>query len=451
MGLRLDHPSLQDLLDESAARLAVAGAQCAVLARGEVLEAATGTANLRTQEPVTTATRFQIGSTTKVFTAALVMTLVDEGVVDLDEPVVAYLPALRFADPAATSAVTLRHLLSMTAGIDNGPYSDHGPGDDCVARYVDAFADVATLFGPGEGFGYSNAATVVAGRVVEVVTGSVWDDALRERVLSPAGLARSTTRLEEIVLDSVAVGHAAGEAGPEPVAAWALPRALGPAGSTLCSTAGDLVRLGGLFLDDGTVADGTTVLSADAVKVMHAPQVELPVRAIAEAWGVGPYIRRAGDVSIHGHSGTNTGGSSWLLWVPGHDVAVATITNSPRLGYPLAAAVVGEVFAGLGVPLPDPVTPDETLAVELDRYTGAYAAFGVVYGMSARDGVLHMAARAGDEILVETDLLPVSRDRFVPTNPAASGQRDWDVAFWGDDGAGAATHYLNGLFASRRA
>jgi CubicO group peptidase (beta-lactamase class C family) len=74
-----------------------------VLAGGEVVEAATGVLNLRTGHPVTTDSLFQIGSITKVWTVTLVMQLVDEGLLDLDEPIVTYLPEFRVADPEVTA------------------------------------------------------------------------------------------------------------------------------------------------------------------------------------------------------------------------------------------------------------------------------------------------------------------------------------------------------------
>ena len=89
-------------------------------------------------QPATTDSVFQIGSITKVWTATVVMQLVDEGLLDLDAPVVEVLPELRLADPDVTKQVTMRHLLTHTSGIDGDVFTDTGRGDDCLEKYVDA-------------------------------------------------------------------------------------------------------------------------------------------------------------------------------------------------------------------------------------------------------------------------------------------------------------------------
>ncbi|MEU6729394.1 serine hydrolase [Nonomuraea wenchangensis] len=74
--------------------------------------------SLRTQAEATTDSVFKIGSITKIWTATLIQQLVDDGVLDLDRPVRDYLPGFRLRDPAATAALTARHLLTHTGGID---------------------------------------------------------------------------------------------------------------------------------------------------------------------------------------------------------------------------------------------------------------------------------------------------------------------------------------------
>lgn len=445
----------QAFLDEVVADLGIVGAQLALFDGNDMIEVATGTARRDTDTPMTVDTRMQIGSTTKVFTATLVMTYVDEGKLDLDEPVVAYLPSFRTPDADAAATITLRHLLSMSAGIDNGPYSEYGNDDAATARYLEAFSDVANLFAPGTGYGYSNAATTVAGRVVEVVAGGAWDELLRERVLDPLELDRTRSRLEDLMMVPVAHGyHPDAEGTLHPYPAWGLTHALKAAGSTLASTAGDLVRFARIFLDGGVTADGERILSQDAVTTMHTPHVALPARYIADAWGVGPMVKEWDGGRLHGHSGTNTGSSSYLVWSPDHHVAIATIANVPPRQYPMADRIHDEVFARYGVTRPARPTPIDATDVAMDRYAGTFVADGVTYAFDrGPDGQLQMASTssAGLKSTVVTPLVCIGPDRFVPTVAEASGGRLWDVAFWGDDGHGRATHYLNGVFASRRA
>jgi CubicO group peptidase (beta-lactamase class C family) len=167
----------------------VPGASLAVLADGEVTALATGVLHKGTGVAATTDSLFQIGSITKVYTATVLLRLVDQGLASLDTPVVEILPEFRVADPEVSRRVTLRHLLSHTSGISGDFFHDTGRGDDCLARYVQACADLAQNHPLGVTFAYGNTGYIVLGRVIEVLTGMVWDQALAEQLVAPLGLA----------------------------------------------------------------------------------------------------------------------------------------------------------------------------------------------------------------------------------------------------------------------
>lgn len=446
---------MQELLDESARELGIVGAQLAYYDGEHVKEFATGIANQQTSTPVTNDTVFQVGSTTKVFNATIIMSLVDDGLLDLDEPIITYLPEISFNDDRAKE-ITLRRLLSMSSGLPNGPYSDHGRGDDCVARYVASLADIELLFPPGSAFGYSNAGTIVAGHIAERVTGQLWDDLLRQRVLDKLGLRHSATLLEELVFHPVAVGHTPMDETFEIIRKWGITRAIGPAGSVLCCSAGDLVRFGQMFLRSGRADDGQPVVSAEAVAAMQQPQVYLPVRLVVDRWGVGPYGNQWDGYDVWGHSGTNTGGSSMLLWVPEKNVAAATLVNVPPKGYPLAEVIFNELFPKVfNISKPPPERPTKSIPIDIDRYVGTFRAHEVEYTISHEGGQLTLqftvpAHHDEGQEMISTVLLPLDEDRFFPPDPHASGGRMYDVAFWGTDETGRATHFLNGVFAAKR-
>ena len=448
-----DRRALQQLLDESAESLGIVGAQLAVFDGEAVHEFATGLAIRERNLAVTPDTLFQIGSTTKVFNAAVVMALVDEGTLDLDEPVASYLGGAPLTSDVPPVDMTLRQLLSMSSGLDNGPYTDHGRGDDALGRYVASLAELPAIFEPGTAYGYSNAGTAVAGYAAQRVMGRNWETLLAERILEPLGLEHSATFPEDLLYHPVALGYSPTPSNPEGerVARWGLPRSIAPAGATLCCSAGDLVRFAGMFLRGGRSADGRQVLSEEAVETMHTPEIDMPTRIMAHRWCTGPYWKRWGGDAIYGHSGTNSGGSSLLLWCPSKGVAAATIANVPSQGYPLADKVFDTLFPEVfGIdkpqtPKPDTVTPQE---VELERYVGRFEAFGSRF--SFRVDANRLMARSEIGGALESELIPLGGDRFLPRNPAMGGNRGWDVAFWGDDGNGRATHYLNGVFAMRR-
>ena len=177
---------LEAMLAELTDRYDVPGASLAVLQDGEVTTAAVGSLNRDTGVDATTDSLFQIGSITKLFTTAAVMRLVERDELDLDEPVVKHLPEFTTADPDAARAVTLRHLLTHTSGIDGDHFLDTGRGDDVLEKYVASCAELPQQFPVGATHSYCNAGFSVAGRVLEVVTGQVWDDVLREEVLDAA-------------------------------------------------------------------------------------------------------------------------------------------------------------------------------------------------------------------------------------------------------------------------
>src|SRR5579875_2289153 len=125
----------QNRFDELAREHQVPGAVLAVVDGEQVAEVATGVLNVETGVTVTTNSVFHIASLTKMYTATLVMQLVDEGLLDLDTPVRHYLPGLRLPDEEATETVTPRHLLSHTAGFDGDNVGQYGDEPDAITRY----------------------------------------------------------------------------------------------------------------------------------------------------------------------------------------------------------------------------------------------------------------------------------------------------------------------------
>lgn len=455
--MHIDQQDLRALCARAAAELEVSGAQVAVAVGNDLVHAETGLANTDLGTAVTADTIFQIGSTTKVYTAVLMMQLADEGLMSLDQPVTTYLPAVRLATGEYWRAITPRQLMSMTSGLDNGPYTDTGRSDDCVARYVELMADIPLTFAPGTAYGYSNASTCVSGLIVERLTGRSWDDVLRDKVLGPAGLTESASLYDELPYRRVAVGHLPGT--DDAVRPWCFARGHGPAGSTLATSARDLVRFGQVFLRGGLAQDGTRLLSEAAVEVMQSRQVDVPARVFADSWCVGPYRKVWDGTEVFGHSGTTQNGSSTLLWIPEHDIAIATVVNTPPRGYPFADTVFDTVLRGwLGLPKPSRPVPDTRFEVEPAAYVGRYDAHGNRYDVSHRDGCLEVTlqrtadsapATAEPTGPITTVLRPIAPHRFLPDDDALTSNHTWDIAFT-PDGDGRAVLLHNGAFAARR-
>lgn len=371
--MTLEQEKLSVRLSDLTRKHDVPGASLAVLRDGEVVEAACGVLNLDTGVDVTADSLFQIGSITKSYTATLVMRLVEDELLDLDQPIINHLPEFQVADLDVTKRVTVRHLLSHTSGMDGDHFYDTGRGDDCLERYVESCAQLAQNHPLGSTMSYCNSGYCILGRLVEKVTGQTWDGALRERLLDPLGVTHTVTLPEEALRFRAAIGHVGEPGEPQKVApAWGLMRSCGPAG-LICATAADVLTFARLHLDDGVAADGTRLLHAATVAGMREPQVRVPDRwTLGEHWGLG-WILFGWGHDVFGHDGNTIGQSAYLRIVPGRGVAFALLANGGKAGDmadELARELLAE-HADVQVPqLPQP--PHQPVSFDPARYVGTY-------------------------------------------------------------------------------
>jgi CubicO group peptidase (beta-lactamase class C family) len=386
---KLDRAALQHRLDELAAKHHVVGASFALLDGDDVIEIATGVANMRSGLPSTPQTLFQIGSVTKVFTATLVMQLVEQGKLDLDAPIARALPELRLSRPELTQTVTIRHLLTHTSGIDGDHFADMGRGDDVLELYVASCAQLPQLYTPGKLCSYSNAGWSILGRVVEVATGMTWDSALAGLLLQPLQCASTVTLPEQAIVHPVAIGHLPGEGAdmtaPRPSPVWSLPRSLGPAGQ-ICATAADVLRFARMHLDGGRAADGTQILSATTVASMQVPHVELIDPILGDFWALGWFGSDwEGGRSI-GHDGNTIGQAAFLRLLPDHHVA-ATLLTTGGLSRAMYEELFSEVLADrAGVSVwRTPAVPEVPASIDLNVCAGTYERYGFRYEIAAGD------------------------------------------------------------------
>lgn len=424
----LDTAHWQRRLDELAARHRVPGAVLGISRGGELALAASGLLNKDTGVRTTEDSLFQIGSITKVWTTTLIMQLADEGKLDLDAPVTDVLPELRLSDPYAAKQLTVRHLLTHTSGVDGDIFTDTGRGDDCLESYVGELRSAAQIHPLGETFSYCNSGFVLAGRIVEKLTGTTWDNALKERLCAPLGLTHTVTLPEEALRFRTATGHdAQGDEDPRPVPVWGLPRSCGPAG-LITATAADVLAFARMHLSGGTTADGTRVLTQQAAHAMTEQQVALPdVHTLGDSWGLG-WIRFGADGHrLVGHDGNTIGQSAFLRLLPDQDLAVTLLTNGGG-ARDLYLDLFGELFAELaGVDLPQPLEPPaEPVTVDIGRHLGTYERAGArlevlegADGPRLRHTVTGPLAAMTPDPVQEADLVPVKDDLFVVRLPGS--------------------------------
>ncbi len=338
----------------------------------ELVEAAVGVLNKDTGVEVTTDTVFQIGSITKVWTTTVLMQLADEGLLDLDAPVAEVLPELRLADPDVTKQVTMRHLLTHTSGIDGDVFTDTGRGDDCVEKYVAGLDEAAQNHPLGATWSYCNSGFVLAGRVIEQLTGSTWDSAIKDRIVAALGLTHTITLPEEALLHRAAVGHVSeGTDEPSRVPVWMLPRSVGPAG-IIASTVADLLSFARMHLAGGAGPDGTRVLSAAGAAAMTQLQAELPAR-VGDSWGIGWARFGWNGRQLIGHDGNTHGQSAFLRLLPDEGLAVTLLTNGGSTR-DLYQDLYREIFAELAdVDMQRPLSPPaDPVSVDVQPHVGTY-------------------------------------------------------------------------------
>lgn len=402
-------------------------------------KAAAGILNVETGIEATTDSIFQIGSITKVMTASLIMQLVDEGKVKLENPVKHYIRDFAIADSEARESITVRQLLNHTNGLAGDFFPDdiHDTGNP-IARFVDRCHLLPLVHPVGEYYSYSNAAFAIAGRLIEVVTGGSWFDAMEERLFEPLGMKHSICRPMNVLRHRAAIGHF-----PDPniSSRWQLTEqsylSLGQAsaGSTPAMTPADLVVFAQAHLTQGIAKNGKEWLSKNAVSQMQQPQIQMPTTStvltshMGLAWKL-HRVKSSGRLFID-HMGGTLGQRSIICMVPDQDLSFAVLTNTAKDGViESIAATLLQAFADIDIDESQPavVTPTpENLAV----FNGAYQSFGDEFIFSVKD----------------SQLTAVHQDTVVK-NPAEVLQLRPlnDTTFWGynrDSAVAAKFQFLN--------
>jgi CubicO group peptidase (beta-lactamase class C family) len=441
--MTVDIKHWQERLALLADKHGVPGANLAILKDGEVTDTAYGVLNLRTKAEATPDSLFQIGSITKVWTATLVMQLVEEGLLDLDEPVVKYLPEFKVADAEVTKTVTTRHLLAHSSGIDGDLFLDTGRGDDCVEKYVAACADLKQNHPLGATMSYCNSGYTILGRLIEVLRGASWDAVLRERLFVPLGLTSAGTLPEEALLHRAAVGHVTlpgQDIQVTPV--WGIFRSAGPAG-LIHATARETLAFAQLHLADGVTPDGTRILSAESAQQMRQPQIEVPDKyTLGSHWGLGWILMTWDGREVYGHDGATIGQSAFMRIVPDAGVAVCLLTNGGHT-QDLFRDLFGEILAELAdLQVPARLEPPvQVPAVDLTPYVGRYAREGVEISIEATDDHLvgrvkttsALAEALGGDEQPPIEIRPIEQDLFVGRLP---NEESWTpFVFFELDGA----------------
>jgi CubicO group peptidase (beta-lactamase class C family) len=196
--------AVDDFVRSEMKRQQIPGVSLLVARDGKIIRAqGYGLSNVELQVPVRPETIFQSGSVGKQFTATAVMMLVEEGRIALDDPISKYLKD----GPAVWNQVTVRQLLSHTAGFTDYPEKFDLRRDWTEDELLKVIAGIPLAFEPGTKFAYSNLGYVTLGILIHRVTGKFYGDFLQERIFQPLGM--STTRIisEADIVPNRAAGY----------------------------------------------------------------------------------------------------------------------------------------------------------------------------------------------------------------------------------------------------
>jgi CubicO group peptidase (beta-lactamase class C family) len=314
----------------------VPGVAIGVLEDGAERHEGYGVTSVENPLEVTPDTRFQVGSITKTFTGTAICELVARGELDLDRPVREYLPGLVLADADATERVTLRHLLSHTGGWFGDYFDDTGWGDDAAAIYVERMRELPQQTPVGELWAYNNAGFALAGRVVEVVTGKRFEDAVKELVFDPLELEATTFWPWDVMTERFAVGHVGVGEELQVARPWPVGRSAHAAGG-IVSTTPDLLRYARLHLEPPPAL---------------APMQEPEAATVDEGEWVGLTWYGEDRFGTLRHGGGTNGQIALLLLAPARSFAFALLTNHSPGGLQVINAALEAAGLAAGEPTP---------------------------------------------------------------------------------------------------
>jgi CubicO group peptidase (beta-lactamase class C family) len=333
--------TVSSLARELTERFELAGLAVSVVGGEETIYAGGfGVQSRETGSPITPDSMFRIASMTKPFVATAVLQLVEAGELQLDHPVAEYLPTFQ-VDNEPNPRITVRHLLQHASGL---PRSYHEPeADDDRKRYLRRNAGVRLSAAPGDRFLYSNLGYDLLGEVVAAVSGHTFEDYLRNRILTPAGMPASMFPPAKIDPRLEASPHLNG---PHPILAQVdPPHPANNPSKGLISSLRELSNWAMTNLSLGRFA-GRRILDTSGIDELWG---------LSLGWFTG---ERHGCRTIQ-KGGSLTGYGSSLVLAPDHALGVVVLANSYPVPKDAIATALLDVMLGHVPELPKPLVLHE--------------------------------------------------------------------------------------------
>jgi CubicO group peptidase (beta-lactamase class C family) len=311
---------------------------------------------IHNHDPVTPRSLFHMASITKTFVATSIMQLVEAGKINLDTPVVQYLPYFRVADDRYQT-ITVRQMVTHTSGMpDVEDYEWDKPqyDDGALERYVRSLSNQKLIFAPGTDFRYSNMAFEVLGDLIAKVSGESFDDYVQHHILTPLKMRDSTLLIKKADPKLMTWGHERDKDGHVfPSKVYPYNRMHSPS-SNLHSNVEDMARWAIANLNHGEL-DGRRILKEQTYDIMWKPAHKLSDgRAVGISWFLGEY---RGQATVS-HGGGDTSYATFLMLLPEKKMAVVLMANCDWLGDGRTQIADAALNVALGLkPQPIAVTP----------------------------------------------------------------------------------------------
>lgn len=390
-----DYRILTDYLRRWLAAAPSAGLAIAVTDRQQTLyTAGLGYADLASHRPVLADTTFQIGSIGKSMTALAVLQLVESGRLDIDAPFSTHLPW--FAIPSRFGPITLRHLLSHTAGLPAG--TDFTP----ATRYEGfTLRETEAAWEPGSRFHYSNTGYKLLGWLLEDITGQDYGSVIRRRVLEPLGMTATEPVITHATRHRMATGYVPlHDDRPYRQSDILIPATWMeyPVGDgSQASTAADMARYVRVWLNGGR-GDAGVVASPAMYSMMTTPAISMSRGDAYQhdyGYGFGIISHQADGHHFIGHGGSTVGFRAIMLTDQTDGLGVVIMCNGSDVDTYAPARHALQVVAAIRdqqpAPEPPPI-PDPTRVANAQRYAGAY--------VNERNGSSLFVSVEGDRLLV---------------------------------------------------
>ncbi len=357
----------QEFIIDQMKQLDVPGVAIGLIKGDEFLSTGVGVSNVDTPESVNESTIFQIGSITKTFTGIAMMRLIEEGKADLDTKVISILPKFRVADPETSANVTIKHLLTHSAGWTGDFFIDTGIDEDAPRKFVDRMVELEQITPLGAMHSYSNSSFCLLGYIIETITDKSFPQVVNEYILEPLEMNQSCFAHDMRAELNIATGHLNRGDKMVPLELPPVPRAA-LAGGGLLSNVTDMFKYAHFQLN-GDTHNGKHCINDGNRQQMQIPSgVFTPV---GQNMGLTWHMRAVGGKDIRFHGGRTPGFNAFFFFSPQDHLAMVLLTNAEngRSLIDLAWNRALKNFLDLDIPehKPMPVSK-ETMAEICGRY-----------------------------------------------------------------------------------